>query len=78
MKVIFSSDVFKRLRLYVLSVDTEISFLGKVERNGEILFVSDLVLLKQTVSHTNTVLDQEALGQFYTGIMERGEDPSPW
>ena len=62
----------------MLAIDTEISFLGRVTKKGEDLFIDDIELLKQKVTAGNTILDQEALGVFYDEIMKKGEDPSPW
>lgn len=78
MKIIIPSDVYKRLRTYVLAIDTEISFLGKVEQKDDVLLVNDFVLLKQQVSYANTILDKEELGKFYESLMNKGENPSNW
>lgn len=78
MKILIPSDVYKRLRAYVLALDTEISFLGKVEQKDDILTVSDFVLLKQQVSYAHTILDKEELGKFYESLMDKGENPSDW
>lgn len=78
MKILFPSDVYKRLRAYVLAIDTEISFLGKIERKDDTITIRDIVLLKQQSTYGSTILDQEALGQFYNDLMDKGEDPSPW
>ncbi len=78
MKILFPSDVYKRLRAYVLAIDTEISFLGKIDRKDDVITISDIALLKQESTYGSTVLDQEALGQFYNELMDKGEDPSPW
>jgi len=59
-------------------LDTEISFLGKVERKDDILTVVDFVLLKQQVSYASTILDKEELGKFYESLMDKGENPSDW
>ena len=59
-------------------MDTEISYLGKVERKDDILTVVDFVLLKQQVSYASTILDKEELGKFYESLMDKGENPSDW
>jgi hypothetical protein len=78
MNIIFLSDVYKRLRTYVLAIDTEISFLGKVKKENGNLTIEDIRLITQQVSAGNTIMDQDALGIFYDELMEKGEDPSPW
>ena len=78
MNVIFTADVYKKLRAYVLAIDTEIGLFGKVEKKGDVLFVSGLVLLSQQVSWGKTIIDRHALDQFYLSLMDKGIDPSPW
>lgn len=78
MKILFPSNVYERLRAYVLAIDTEISFLGKIDRKDDTITISDIALLKQKSTYGSTILDQEALGQFYNDLMDKGEDPSPW
>jgi len=78
IKILFPSDVYKRLRAYVLAIDTEISFLGKIDKKDDVLTISDIALLKQESTYGSTILDQEALGQFYNELMDKGEDPSSW
>lgn len=78
MKILFPSDVYKRLRAYVLAIETEISFLGKINKKDDTITIKDIVLLKQQSTYGSTILDKEALGQFYSDLMDRGEDPSPW
>ena len=78
MKIIFPSNIYERLRAYVLAVDTEISFLGKEERIGDTIIINDIALFKQESTYGSTILDRVALGKLYDNLMDKGENPSNW
>lgn len=78
MKIAIPANVYKRMKAYVMAVNSEISMLGKVEKNGNDFTITDLALFEQIVSAGETTLDMLAIGKFYDEMVQRGEDTLKW
>jgi hypothetical protein len=72
----FSADTYARLRLYVELCPLEIGGLGEVRPDGKGLLVTELFLLDQRVSASETELQPEALLRLLHRCPEEGRDPA--
>lgn len=73
MKIVLSALANAKLKYYIECINFEISGIGLVEkREGGILYVPDIFLLKQEVSGAETSLDSQAVAEF---INEKILDP---
>ena len=75
-KVLIEREAFEKLKSYVLSVDTEISGLGIVQRRGDVFYIPEVFLLEQEVSAAWTKLDPVAIAKLMGRIISRNQDPS--
>lgn len=78
MKIWFPIKVYQKMRAYVNNTKLEISGLGRVERRGEDFWITDVKILEQRVTGTETVLDRRAIGKFYDEIMQEGGATEEW
>jgi len=76
VEVIMPLRVYHKLFTYVSLVTEEISGLGKIERVGNTLIITDVFLFKQRNSAASTILDNDDLANAQYEIIQRGEDPS--
>ncbi|MCI0371608.1 MAG: hypothetical protein L0214_09535 [candidate division NC10 bacterium] len=71
-----TAEAYARLRLYVELCPSEIGGLGEVRPEGEGLLVTDLILLDQCVSPSETELQPEAVLRLLHRCLEEGRDPA--
>jgi len=67
---------FQRLKIYIDLCPVEISGLGEVELRGDRLVVTDLFLIPQTGTPSETELDPEHLYEFLAKHLLQGRDPA--
>jgi len=72
----FTAETYARLRLYAELCPSEIGGLGEVRPDGEGLLVTELFLLEQHVSASETELQPEALLRLLHRCLEEGRDPA--
>ena len=72
----FTPEAYARLRLYVELCPSEIGGLGEVRQEGDALLVTELFLLDQWVSPSETELDPEAVLRLLHRCLEEGRDPA--
>lgn len=72
-KLVLTQKSYNKLRGYVDNCENEISGLGKVKKLHNGFLITDIIILKQTVSGASTNLDIDAMGKFAFEIMQRGE-----
>lgn len=78
MRIIIPVAVFQKLRAYVDNSKYEISGLGKIKREGDIITVEDVRIFRQTVTSGETTLDHRSLSDFYDEIITEEGDLSQW
>ncbi len=79
MKILIPAHIYQKLRAYVMTIDKEISGLGRLSHDGKGLFlVEEIRIFKQTVTGGSTVLDKKDLAVFYDELIQSGGDPSEW
>lgn len=82
LKCQISNIAYQKLRAYVSGVGAEISGIGKtsfVKSEGDdIIVIDDVVIFKQKVTGSNTVLEDSAQSEFMNELMIKGEDLSSW
>ncbi len=71
MKIIFPVEVYKRLRMYVDNVKSEISGFGLVNFIDGNVVVTDIKIFEQTVSDADTHLDAASIGKFILGLPKK-------
>ncbi len=67
---------FQRLKIYIELCPVEISGLGEVDLRGDRLIVTDLFLIPQKGTPSQTELDPERLCQFLTQYLAQRRDPA--
>ena len=72
----FTAETYARLRLYVELCPSEIGGLGEVRPVGEGLLVTELFLLDQRVSASETELQPEAVLRLLHRYLAEGRDPA--
>ena len=72
----FTAEAYARLRLYVELCPSEIGGLGEVRPEGDGLSVTDLFLLDQRVSSSETELEPEAVLGLLHRCLKEGRDPA--
>ena len=72
----FTPDTYARLRLYVELCPSEIGGLGEVRPDGDGLLVTELCLLDQRVSSSETELQPEAVLHLLHEYLKEGRDPA--
>ncbi len=78
MKIIFPIKVYQKFRSYIDNCDEEISGLGKITKDEDVITVQDVKIFTQTTSSAETTMDKKALGKFYDEILQRGESLLNW
>lgn len=73
-KLVIGRDAYDKIRYYVDRTDFEISGLGVVENIKGVPTVTDVILLKQENSHTETELDPVALNKADYDFMMSGKE----
>ena len=75
-RIFITGPAFSRLRWYIELCPFEVSGLGTVAPHGEDLLVTDIFLVRQRASDTDTELDSQAVVDHLLQVLQRGEDPS--
>lgn len=78
LKVYVQSKAYKKFRYFIDLCETEISGLGKVEKIGNRLVVTDFQIFKQVVSGAHSDIDDDALAAFLYEMTVAKEDLSKW
>jgi hypothetical protein len=75
-RILIAPQAFRRLKLYIDLCPFEVGGLGTVEARGDEVLVSDIVLIRQRASNSDTELDPQAVADHLLGIIEEGKDPA--
>ena len=78
MKIIIPVSVYQKLRAYVDNSKYEISGLGKLKKESDIITIEDVRIFRQIVSSGETILSHRSLSEFYDGIITEEGDLSSW
>lgn len=78
MTIIFPVEIYQELRAYVDNTKFEISGFGKIKQVGDDFVVEKLMLPRQTVSPTNTIIDRRSLGKEWNKILEKEGTLKHW
>ena len=77
-KLIIQQEAYQKLRAYIDNCPSEISGLGKIEIVPNGFLVTDIMILKQTVTNMTTKLDDNALGKWCYELTKAGDDVAKW
>jgi hypothetical protein len=75
-RIWITGQAYSRLRWYIELCPFEVSGIGTVAPHGEDLLVTDIILVRQRASDTDTELDSQAVADHLLQVLQRGEDPS--
>lgn len=75
-RVLISPRVLLRLRLYIDLCPFEVGGLGTVVPLGEDLLVSDIFLIRQRATDSDTELDPQAVAEHLLRTVQDGKDPA--
>lgn len=78
MKILIPVKIYQKLRAYTNGTKYEISGLGKVRQEDNVIVIEDIRIFRQRVSEGETILDRKALGKFYDEIIQEEGDLSAW
>lgn len=80
MKIFFPPELKRKLDAIIQLSDIEVSVLGKVKKlpNRSDFIVTALELFEQECSEAHTELDADALGKFFSQLLERREGLEEW
>lgn len=82
LKCKITNSAYQKIRAYVTNVNAEISGIGKTriirEGDNDIIMIDDVVIFKQRVTGSNTILEDSAQSEFMDELMRNGEDLSQW
>lgn len=73
-QIFIAAGAFKRLKLYIELCPFEVGGLGTVEPCGEDLLVTDLFLMRQRASGSDTELDSQAVADLLVQTLQNGGD----
>lgn len=75
-RVLYTPEVWSIIQLAIAHCEVEIGWLGLVRKHNETDYlVYDVFIPKQTVSHTETDIDESAMSALANEIFAAGEDP---
>lgn len=75
-RVFYTPEVWSVIQLAIAHCEVEIGWLGLVRKHNETDYlVYDVFIPKQTVSHTETDIDESAMSALANEIFAAGEDP---
>ncbi len=75
-RVLYTPEVWGIIQLAIAHCEVEIGWLGLVRKHNETDYlVYDVFIPKQTVSHTETDIDESAMSALANEIFAAGEDP---
>lgn len=76
-RVLYTPEVWGIIQLAIAHCEVEIGWLGLVRKHNETDYlIYDVFIPKQTVSHTETDIDESAMSALANEIFAAGEDPS--
>ena len=75
-RVLYTPEVWGIIQLAIAHCEVEIGWLGLVRKHNETDYlIYDVFIPKQTVSHTETDIDESAMSALANEIFAAGEDP---
>lgn len=75
-RVLYTPEVWSIIQLAIAHCEVEIGWLGLVRKHNETDYlIYDVFIPKQTVSHTETDIDESAMSALANEIFAAGEDP---
>lgn len=75
-QILITPRAFQKLRLYIDLCPMEIGGLGEVERDGHRFLITDLFILPQKVSPSETELDSAAMLEILECCVAEGRNPA--
>ena len=75
-RVLIAPQALQRLKLYIDLCPFEVSGLGTVEPSREDLLVTNLFLIRQRASDSDTELDPQAVAEYLLQTVREGKDPA--
>ena len=78
MKIILPYKVKEKMRLYVESLDNEISGFGKIKFKDDNIIIEDIKIFKQKVTSGSSELEGESIAEFITEMVKKGESLENW
>ena len=75
-RVFIAPQALQRLKLYIDLCPFEVGGLGTVELLGEDLLVTEILLMRQRASNSDTELDPQAVADHLLRTIQEGKDPS--
>lgn len=78
LNVVISPEVWGKVNVWVQHCDGEVSGMGKVQRKGNTLFVTEAYLLDQVSTGSETELDPSAVAKLMTETITDGGDLTWW
>ncbi len=79
MKLILTPQAHLKLKYYTELVDGEVSGMAKstINKNKDII-VKDVIIFKQEISSSSTIIDDEAQAKFLNDLMKKNETLEDW
>lgn len=71
-------DALLKMNAYVENCESEIGWLGRVEKTNGILYVTEVYLFEQEVDGTTTEISPEALSDFAVELLEEKDGVEKW
>ena len=75
-QILITPEAFQKLQLYIELCPVEIGGLGEVKRDGNCFVITDLFILPQKVSPSETELDPAALLEILESCVAEGRNPA--
>lgn len=75
-RVLIAPRALRCLKLYIDLCPFEVGGLGTVESRGEDLLVTDLFLIRQRATDSDTELDPQAVAEYLLQTVREGRDPA--
>ncbi len=79
MKLIIPQDIEERIHAYVMSVNSEIAGMGKLEEvDANTVRLVDIAIYDQEVTATTADLSDTAIAKWMGELLAKGESPKAW
>lgn len=78
MKCFIEHKAYQKFRYFIDNTDGEVSGWGKTRKEGEDIYVEDLVIFKQVITGTSTDLDYDARAKFGSFLKKNNEKSENW
>jgi hypothetical protein len=77
--ILFTPTALQKIKKYTLTVDGEISGLGKSKMlKGGTILITDIIILEQVNTSASTDLNEESMAKFLNEKMKNGEEIENW